>query len=340
MPRQPRIEYKGAVYHVMSRGNHGEQIFEDDHDRKQFLATLGEACEKTGIEVYAFVLMSNHYHMVLGTPEGNLVKGMAWLQSTYTQRYNAYHKTWGHLFQGRYKSILVDKKSSGYFRAVCDYVHLNPARAGLVDSKKKKLSSYRWSSAWSLGRDRADDPEWLKMDRICGAYSRFTTEEGSERLAYLRYLESRVEEERREKGTNEDYASIRRGWVFGEESFKSQMKKLLINSMEDKKRSSHTGESRRLHDESIALALIKESMQLLELTQESLPDIKKGDTRKVLISWLIRKKTSMSLEWIANQLSMGSRANVSRGIQVVEKNTIESVKEKKKQLLEMYRCAR
>ncbi len=89
MPRQPRIEYKGAVYHVMSRGNHGEQIFEDDHDRKQFLATLGEACEKTGIEVYAFVLMSNHYHMVLGTPEGNLVKGMAWLQSTYTQRYNA-----------------------------------------------------------------------------------------------------------------------------------------------------------------------------------------------------------------------------------------------------------
>jgi len=103
-----RIEYPGAVYHVMVRGNHGQVIFGDNQDRKAFVQTLGEACEKTGWRIHAYVLMGNHYHLFVQTPEPNLVAGMKWLQGTYTQRYNGRHRFCGHLFQCRYKAVIVD----------------------------------------------------------------------------------------------------------------------------------------------------------------------------------------------------------------------------------------
>ena len=98
MPRKIRIEYPGAIYHVMSRGDHQEAIFRDAEDRARFLDTFGEACEKTGWRVHAYVLMGNHYHLLLETPEPNLSVGMKWFQSTYTQRFNSRHKVFGHLF--------------------------------------------------------------------------------------------------------------------------------------------------------------------------------------------------------------------------------------------------
>ena len=105
MARPLRIEYAGAVYHVMARGNQGQAVFRDDHDRRRFLDVLGEASGKTGWRVHAYVLMGNHYHLLLETPEGNLAAGMKWLQGTYTQRFNSRHEVFGHLFQGRYKAL-------------------------------------------------------------------------------------------------------------------------------------------------------------------------------------------------------------------------------------------
>ena len=100
MARKPRIEYPGAIYHIKSLGNRGDAIFLDDKDRETFINTLEEACTKTGWLVHAFVLMGNHYYLMLETPEANLVSGMKWLQGTYTQRFNARHKQWlmGFLF--------------------------------------------------------------------------------------------------------------------------------------------------------------------------------------------------------------------------------------------------
>ena len=103
MPRKPRIEYAGAVYHVMSRGNRQEEIYRDDTDRELFLETLTEVCARTGWVVHACVLLNNH--ILLETPEPNLVVGMKWFQGTYTQRFNARIREWGHLFQGRYKAL-------------------------------------------------------------------------------------------------------------------------------------------------------------------------------------------------------------------------------------------
>ena len=132
MARPIRIQYPGAVYHVMARGNHGQAIFQDDADRQRFLETLGEACEKTGWRIHAYVLMGNHYHLLVETPEGNLVAGMKWVQGAYTQRYNGRHKLFGHLFQGRYKAVPVEGGDAIILQVVSTYIHLNPARAGLI----------------------------------------------------------------------------------------------------------------------------------------------------------------------------------------------------------------
>jgi len=131
MPRQLRVEFPGALYHVMSRGDRREAIFLDDVDRQDFLKTLAEACQKTGWQVHAYCLMNNHFHLVMETPDANLVEGMRWLLSAYTIRLNHRHKLFGHVFSGRYKALLVEG-GNGYLKTVCDYVHLNPVRAGLL----------------------------------------------------------------------------------------------------------------------------------------------------------------------------------------------------------------
>ena len=169
MARQLRVEYAGAIYHVMNRGDRRERIFMDDADRQRFVEALGEVCAKTGWQVHAYVLMPNHFHVVVETPQPNLVAGMKWLLGTYTSRFNRRHKFFGHLFSGRYKSLIVDGSGSGYLKSVGDYVHLNPARAKLVVADVP-LKSFAWSSwpAYLLARSKR--PAWLRVDRLLGEW--------------------------------------------------------------------------------------------------------------------------------------------------------------------------
>jgi len=112
MARKLRVEYDGGIYHVMNRGDRRERIFMDDEDRQRFVETLGEVCAKTGWQVHAYVLMPNHFHLVVETPQPNLVAKMKWLLSTDTSRFNRRHKLFGHLFSGRYKSLIEQGVSS------------------------------------------------------------------------------------------------------------------------------------------------------------------------------------------------------------------------------------
>jgi putative transposase len=169
MARKLRIQYPGAIYHVMNRGDHREPIFKDDADRERFLATLGEACRKTGWQVLAYCLMPNHFHLVVETPQANLVAGMKWLLGTYTSRFNRRHKMFGHLFSGRYKALIVDGSGNGYLKTVCDYVHLNPARAKLL-SPDQALREYRWSSWPAYLTPPGQRPDWLRVERLLGEY--------------------------------------------------------------------------------------------------------------------------------------------------------------------------
>jgi REP element-mobilizing transposase RayT len=153
----------------MSRGDRREDIFLDDIDCYDFLQTLAEACQKTSWQMHAYCLMKNHFHLVVETPEGNLVEGMRWLQSTYTIRLNHRHKLFGHVFSGRYKALLVDGSGDGYLKTVCDYVHLNPARAGLLKAEDL-LAGYPWSGLTWYAAAREHRPVWLRVDRLLGGH--------------------------------------------------------------------------------------------------------------------------------------------------------------------------
>src|ERR1035441_6534080 len=134
MPRAMRVDYPGAIYHVMERGDRQEDIFVDDVDRQDFLKTLAEAGQKTGWQIHAYGLMRNHFHLVLETPNANLVAGMRWFLSAYTIRLNHRQKLFGHVFSGRYKALLVEGSGHGYLKTACDYGHLNPLRVQEGDS--------------------------------------------------------------------------------------------------------------------------------------------------------------------------------------------------------------
>ena len=153
----------------MNRGDRREAIFLDNADRRRFVESLDECCERTGWQVHAYVLMPNHFHLVVETPQPNLVAGMKWFLGTYTARFNRRHKLFGHLFSGRYKSLVVDGSGDGYLKTVCDYVHLNPVRAKLV-KPKEALRKYEWSSwpAYLLAPSKR--PPWLRVDRLLGEY--------------------------------------------------------------------------------------------------------------------------------------------------------------------------
>jgi REP element-mobilizing transposase RayT len=155
------------MYHVMNRGDRRENIFWDKPDREVFISTLSEACRQTEWQVHAYCLMRHHFHLVLETPQANLVAGMKWLLGVYTKRFNIRHKLCGHLFAGRYKALMVEGSGNGYLRTACNYVHLNPVRAKLIKSGAA-LESYRWSSYADYLKPPGQRPRWLRVERLLG----------------------------------------------------------------------------------------------------------------------------------------------------------------------------
>jgi REP element-mobilizing transposase RayT len=319
MARKIRVQFPGAVYHVLCRGNRQEPIFKDDKDHEMFLDTLGEVVERTGWRIHSFVLMGNHYHLLIETPEPNLVDGMRWFQGTYTQRFNSRHKLWGHLFQGRYKALLVDAEGD-YFSTVANYIHLNPARAKCFDFQQGSLSDFAWSSYLGYLRPRIR-PEWLCVDRVLGALGLGDTPKG--RATYLNYMKKRVLEISRSgdcSNTDAMWKEIRRGWVLGSQEFVEEMKEALEVAVVDKRRDSFMGEAVRVHDESEAQRLLQYGLGVCGLVEDDFAGLKKSDTRKKAIAWLLRRNTSVRNEWITSRLKMGVASNLARYIREVSES--------------------
>ena len=219
MPRRLRLEYEGAIYHLMNRGDRREDIFLDEEDRVRFLETLGEVCQRTDWQVHAYCLMRNHFHLVVQTPKANLCVGMQWLLGTYTARFNRRHKLFGHLFSGRYKSLVVDGSGSGYLKSVCDYVHLNPVRAKLLQPEQT-LREYRWSSYPEYLKAASQRAVWLRVERLLGEW-RIAQDNAGGRRQFERGMEERRGQEI--SLVNEDWKRLRRGWCWGESSFRQEL---------------------------------------------------------------------------------------------------------------------
>lgn len=305
MPRKPRVEYAGAVYHVMSRGNHQQAIFRTDQDREMFLGTLGEVCRRTGWRVHAYVLMGNHYHLLLETPEGNLVAGMQWLQSTYTQRFNALHREWGHLFQGRYKAIPMEP-GAGYFSTLATYIHLNPVRMKGYDFERERLAGFRWSS-YPAFAGKVSPPEWLCLARVLDGLGLGETPAG--RRKYADYMRARVGEVRHSDApwkANADWDRIRRGWHLGGEAFRHEMLERVGGALKKGKRASFGGEETREHDAANADRWITKGMARLGLTDADLERQKMNSPEKYALAWLVRRNTCVRPTWIKARLRMGA----------------------------------
>jgi REP element-mobilizing transposase RayT len=217
MPRQLRIDFPGAIHHVLSRGDRRENIYRDDVDRQDLLKTLAEACQQTEWQVHACCLMRNHFHLVVETPKANLVAGMHWLLSTYTMRLNRRHEPPGHVFSGRYKALVVESDGGGYLKTVCDYVHLNPVRAHLLGAQDRLLR-YPWSSLVWYPSAPAHRPGWMRVDRLLGEHG-IPQDTAAGRMEF----EGRMEARRRQEEDEDQLQPLRRGWCLGSPEFRQRM---------------------------------------------------------------------------------------------------------------------
>lgn len=305
MPRQIRLEYPGAIYHVLNRGDRREAIFRDDGDCHDFIKTLAEACQKTGFEIHAFCLMKNHFHLVVETPEGNLVAGMRWLLSTYSNRFNRRHQLCGHVFSGRYKALVVDGGGSGYLRTVCDYTHLNPVRAGLL-SAENRLLEYPWSSFGYYLREAKHRPKWLRVDRLLGEHG-IGKDTASGRLEFERRMEGR----RSGEGEAKQWQGMRRGWCLGTPEFK----KGLLERMHGQLGPNHSASLRREASGERGEGIIAQELRRLGWKEGDLSLRPKTDADKVVMAERLRAETTMTLGQIAQRLKMGTRDTLSAKLQ-------------------------
>ena len=205
MSRPLRLEFPGALYHVTARGNARQKIYLDAEDRRLYLDLLGKEVTQQGWRCYAYCLMDNHYHLLIETPEPNLVAGMRRLNGVYTQVFNRRQRRVGHLFQGRYKAIVVDKDA--YLRELCRYIVLNPVRAKAVRSPQR----WPWSSYRATVGELAA-PSWLAVEEVQALFSG--------RSAYRRFVEEGIGEE-------SPWAGLRGQIYLGGDAFLKRMQRRL-----------------------------------------------------------------------------------------------------------------
>jgi REP element-mobilizing transposase RayT len=230
MARPLRLEIAGALYHVTSRGDRREDIYLDEDDREAWLEVLGRVCERFNWVVHAYCQMTNHYHLLVETVDGNLSNGMRQLNGFYTQRFNRHHGMVGHLYQGRYKAILVQKEN--YLLELTRYVVLNPLRAGMV----KNLEDWHWSSYPAM-IGRVSAPHWLDVEWLLGQFGR---QRKRARQAYGRFVMQGQE-------LSSPLDQTRHQLVLGDDAF--------VDQYRQGKKAEELREVSKAHRRSIALSL-------------------------------------------------------------------------------------
>ena len=276
MARPLRIQYPGAVYHVTCRGNERQDIFKDDADRKRFLQILIQSVNIYSIKLYSYVLMSNHFHLLIETPKGNLSEFMRMFNITYTGYYNRRHTRIGHLYQGRYKSILVDKNE--YLSILSRYIHLNPVKIATMKKRPEKerlkhLLRYSWSSLPGFLNKRKR--EWyIDYAMVLGEYG------GDTDKARREYKKRMFAEITEDTGIQE---SIIGQGILGGEEFIAWVKDKYLEGPKDRERPA-VGEIHRHRTKAEVFEAVKrETGKDIQTIS-----IEKGDLRRIIMELLYR----------------------------------------------------
>jgi hypothetical protein len=225
---------------------------------------------------------------------------MKWLLGTYTSRFNRRHKLFGHLFSGRYKSLFVDGSGTGYLKTVCDYVHLNPARAKLLSSKQK-LCDYRWSSYSDYLQPRADRRSWLRVARLLGEHG-IPKDSPAGREQFQKNMERR-----RLAEDDDEFKALARGWCLGSEEFRKE----LLAQMTEKAGPEHFGQEIHESAANKAERIVTHELKRLGWKEKTLAKELKGALAKLQIALRLRRETTMTLAWIAKRLHMGTKTHLS-----------------------------
>ncbi len=314
MPRSPRIEYEGAKYHVINRGNYRRDLFKVYKTGEAFEEILFKACERNDWILHAYCLMSNHYHLCIETPHGNLSIGMQWLQSVFCNRFNKFIKGRGHVFQGRYKALLIDPDDS--YVGLVNYIHLNPVRAGLV--KLEELKNYELSSFPKFFKKKRPDclvsEEWLHQ---AGGWK----DSVSGMRAYWNWLELQKEGDASKK--EKLSRKFTRGWCIGSKEFK---KGVLEELRKRKLRNDKAERSLVELNEANWELLLEKSLKALKKKKEDVEKEKKSSEWKKAIGYYLKSKSSVTNRFLSEQLQMGDLSNVSRGCQEYGKGNLKRCK--------------
>jgi REP element-mobilizing transposase RayT len=303
MARPLRIEYAGALYHVVSRGNEQRPIVTDDADRRRRLDWLRRTVETYGWRLHAFALMSNHEHLFVETPEPNLSAGMQYLNGSYTGYFNRRHERCGHLFQGRFKAHLIDAR--GYFQVVSRYIHLNPVRAGIV----RRPHEYAWSSyAGYLRAGAALD--WVTYERVLLDFGPGNL--AACRRRYRRYVEIGVDE-----ATASPLADAVAGLIVGSEDFVGRIRALLRGRAADRAVPALDQLRVRPSMECIIARVLGRPGPRPEQWAAG----RRSDSgERALVAYLCRRRYGYSCTEVAAALGFASVSSVSRCVQHVETN--------------------
>ena len=289
------------MYHVLNRGNYRQWIFREEGAKQAFESALFECCDRTGWVLHAYCLMGNHYHLAVETPRANLSEGVRWLQSVYANRFNRFHGEGGHLFQGRFKSLLVE--DSQRLAWLCHYIHLNPVRAGICSADE--LGTYRWSSLWYAEKRKAR-PDFLCLKTaLDGAGGLADTGRGwGKYREYLRWLQEDQATRKRM-----EFERMSRGFAIGGKAFRR------VVSADERRQRTHVkrtqDEVREIREESWE-AVLEEALQVLGLTTDDLRKLPKSAAPKVAVASYLKVKLMARNGWLADRLFMGAETGVSR----------------------------
>ncbi|MCP5522751.1 MAG: hypothetical protein H7A46_14510 [Verrucomicrobiales bacterium] len=309
MPRLARIEYPGACYHVRSQGRNGRRLLAEAGDRRAFLDSLGAAASRTGWRVLAFCLSPADFQLVLQTPEANLADGMKWLLGRFTGGYHRRHATKGALFRARYRALLIQPPPGPWLGRVIDYVHLTPARRGLITATTP-LADHPVSSLPAFLSTTAEHPRWLNRQQAGRALREADFQPGEQNptVAYAIHLDTL-----RREAPLPFWRRIERGWCLGDDAFK--------NSMTGWSRGRRAGSLKRGKTEdptATAERIIREELAALGWDEQTLARSPKMAPAKAHIAGRLRRETLQTLAWIARRLHMGS-VNTARNLLLIQR---------------------